>query len=136
MNAFFRQTAMSLPDPTDAPRGPLSGLSKSPVHLLSALVALATDKLWDTILPDMARPLPPLEKERFFLCAGLLLLGLITLSATLTQRWVDRDGLGVALAKGLAMGILTGLPYSFGSTALGLIFIGWSGINELQKFEQ
>ncbi|AUH49436.1 hypothetical protein CXB49_00565 [Chromobacterium sp. ATCC 53434] len=117
-------------------RGTIPELSKSPVHLLSAIVALAADKLWDVILLDMAKSLPAPEKGRFFLIAGLLLLGLTTSSATLTQRWVDRDDLGTALAKGLAMGILAGLPYSFGSTALGLIFIGWSGINELQKFDK
>ncbi|WP_434632576.1 hypothetical protein [Chromobacterium sp. CV08] len=117
-------------------RGTIPELSKSPVHLLSAIVALAADKLWDVMLLDMARTLPPAEKERFFLCAGLLLLLLTSLSATLTQRWVDADPLGTALAKGLAMGMLAGLPYSFGSTELGLIFIGWSGINELQKLEK
>jgi flagellar biosynthesis component FlhA len=31
------------------------------------------------------------------------------------------------------MGVLAGLPYSFSSTEMGLLFIGWSGINELQK---
>ena len=39
----------------------------------------------------------------------------------------------MALAKGLALGILDGLPYSFSTTELGLVFLAWSGINELQK---
>ncbi|OBU87128.1 hypothetical protein [Chromobacterium subtsugae] len=117
-------------------RGSIPELSKSPVHLLSAIVTLAADKLWDVMLLDMAKTMPLQEKTRFLLCAGLLLLGFTALSASMTQLWVDKDDPGMALAKGLAMGILAGLPYSFGSTELGLLFIGWSGINELQKLEK
>ncbi|MEO9385904.1 hypothetical protein [Chromobacterium phragmitis] len=131
---------MPLPDSRPPSGGPprigIPELSKSPVHLLSAIVALASDKLWDELLLDMAKTLATVDKERFFLFSGLLLLILTTLSASLTQRWVDGDGMGASLAKGLAMGVLAGLPYSFGSTELGLIFIGWSGINELQKLEK
>jgi hypothetical protein len=39
----------------------------------------------------------------------------------------------MALAKGLALGILAGLPYSLSTTELGVVVLGWSGINELQK---
>ena len=126
--------------PTAPPPGILRGsipeLGKSPVHLLSAIVALAADKLWDLLLLDMAKTMALPDKIRFFLLAGLLLLLLTAASAALTQRWVAGDDAGMALAKGLAMGVLAGLPYSFGSTELGLIFIGWSGINELQKLEK
>ncbi|OHX12600.1 hypothetical protein BI347_03080 [Chromobacterium sphagni] len=117
-------------------RGSIPELGKSPVHLLSAIVALASDKLWDVMLLDMAKAMALPEKIRFFLLAGLLLLLLTTASAALTQMWVEKDDAGMALAKGLAMGILAGLPYSFGTTELGLIFIGWSGINELQKLNK
>ncbi|AAQ58406.1 hypothetical protein CV_0730 [Chromobacterium violaceum ATCC 12472] len=117
-------------------RGSIPELSKSPVHLLSAIVTLAADKLWDVMLLDMAKAMPLQEKTRFFLLSGLLLFSFIGLSAALTQLWVDKDSLGMALAKGVAMGILAGLPYSFGSTELGLLFIGWSGINELQKMDK
>ncbi|OQS11281.1 hypothetical protein B0T37_07495 [Chromobacterium violaceum] len=117
-------------------RGSIPELGKSPIHLLSAIVALASDKLWDVMLLDMAKTMPLPDKIRFFLLTGLLLLLLTTSSAALTQMWVDKDDAGMALAKGLAMGILAGLPYSFGSTELGLLFIGWSGINELQKMDK
>ncbi|OHX21315.1 hypothetical protein [Chromobacterium sphagni] len=117
-------------------RGSIPELGKSPVHLLSAIVALASDKLWDVMLLDMAKAMALPDKIRFFLLAGLLLLLLTTISAGLTQMWVEKDDAGMALAKGLAMGILAGLPYSFGTTELGLIFIGWSGINELQKLNK
>ncbi|POA97464.1 hypothetical protein C2134_16695 [Chromobacterium sinusclupearum] len=122
----------SAAQPAGLLRGSIPELGKSPVHLLSAIVALASDKLWDVMLLDMAKAMALQEKIRFFLLAGLLLLLLTTASAALTQM----DDAGMALAKGLAMGILVGLPYSFGATELGLIFVGWSGINELQKLNQ
>jgi hypothetical protein len=109
------------------------GLGKSPIHLLSAIVTMATDKLWDPMLLDMSKALPLPERERFYLDAGLLLFVMTTASAALTQYWVDKDHPGMALAKGLALGILAGLPYSFSTTELGVVFLGWSGINELQK---
>ncbi|TKC86024.1 hypothetical protein FAZ69_22230 [Trinickia terrae] len=135
-----RSTAMPSPaqdSNLEAPQpgmpGSLPSLGKSPIHLLSALVTVSIDKLWDLMLLDMAKAMPLQEKARFFLAVGLLLLAITTVSATLTQCLVDKDALGMALAKGLAMGILAGLPYSFSSTEMGLLFIGWSGINELQK---
>lgn len=117
-------------------RGSIPELSKSPVHLLSAIVSLGTDKLWDVMLLEMAKDLAMPEKLRFLLLAGLLLLAFTAASVALTQRCVEKDELGMSLAKGLALGILSGLPYSFGSTELGLVFIGWSGINELQKLNK
>jgi hypothetical protein len=109
------------------------GLGKSPIHMLSAIVTMATDKLWDPMLIDMFKALPLPEKERFYLGSGLLLFMATAASTALTQHWVDKDPLGAALAKGVALGILAGLPYSFSTTELGLVFLGWSGINELQK---
>jgi hypothetical protein len=108
-------------------------LSQSPIHLLSAIVCISTDKLWTVMLLDMGKTLPTLEREYFYLVSGLLLLLITTLSVTLIQRWVEKENLGMALAKGFALGILAGLPYSFASTELGLVFIAWSGLNELQK---
>jgi hypothetical protein len=113
--------------------GGLPSLGKSPIHLLSALVTVSVDKLWELMLLDMAKTMSLYDKDRFFLIVGLLLLTLTTVSTTLTQRLVDNDAPGTALAKGVAMGVLAGLPYSFSSTEMGLLFIGWSGINELQK---
>lgn len=117
-------------------RGSIPELSKSPVHLLSSIVALGTDKLWDVLLLDMAKNMVVPDKLRFLLLAGLLLLLFTAASVALTQRCVEKDELGMSLAKGLALGILSGVPYSFGTTELGLIFIGWSGINELQKMNK
>jgi hypothetical protein len=123
------------PDDMPQARTPvgLSPVSRSPIHLLSALVTVSVDKLWERMLLDMAKTMPLQEKESFFLYVGLLLLIATTLSITLTQYMVDKDTLGISLAKGLALGVLAGLPYSFSSTEMGLFFIGWSGINELQK---
>jgi hypothetical protein len=119
--------------PRPATPGGLPSLGKSPIHLLSALVTVSVDKLWELMLLDMAKGMSLYDKNRFFLIVGLLLLILTTVSTTMTQRLVDNDAPGAALAKGVAMGVLAGLPYSFSSTEMGLLFIGWSGINELQK---
>ncbi|WP_322042429.1 hypothetical protein [Paraburkholderia sp. J67] len=131
---------MSAPAPELRPEAPrtvgLPSLSRSPIHLLSALVTVSVDKLWDGMLLDMAKQMPLEQKARFLLIVGLLLFVITTVSTTLTQSKVDTDSPGVALAKGLAMGVLAGLPYTFSSTEMGLLFIGWSGINELQKQHQ
>jgi hypothetical protein len=127
------------PEPAQPPQPQRSSrppLSKSPIHLLAAIVTVAVNKVWDSQLIELANPLPLGDKERFFLWASVLLLVATTVSTTLTQYLVDKDRLGVALAKGLAMGVLASLPYSFSSTEVGLIFIGWSGINELQRQQQ
>ncbi|GLU31197.1 hypothetical protein WKR88_15790 [Trinickia caryophylli] len=115
---------------------PVGQLGKSPVHLLAAIVTVAMDKLWDMLLLDMGKALPPYEKARFYLGAGMVLLIATTISTALTQHCIEKDPLGMALAKGVAMGILAGLPYSFSTTEMGLVFIGWSGINELQKVKK
>lgn len=117
-------------------RGSIPELSRSPVHLLSALVTLASDKLWDLLILDMAKAMPLEAREWFYLHVGLLLLVVVGTSATLSQWCIEKDDLRMALAKGMAMGILAGLPYSFGTSEMGLIFLGWSGINELQKMKK
>ncbi|APR37949.1 hypothetical protein [Paraburkholderia sp. SOS3] len=130
---------LPVPDPRldDVPQtrtpAALPPMSRSPIHLLSALVTVSVDKLWERMLLDMVKTMPLQDKERFLLYVGLLLLIATMLSITLTQYMVDNDTLGIAFAKGLALGVLAGLPYSFSSTEMGLFFIGWSGINELQK---
>jgi hypothetical protein len=110
--------------------------ARSPLNLVSAIVVVASDKLWDSTLLEFARTLPLHEKERFVMVVALLLWLATTTSVTLTQLWVDRDDLGPAIAKGVAMGILAALPYSLSATELGLIFFSWSGINKLQKREK
>ncbi|MEK6291275.1 MAG: hypothetical protein V4793_07780, partial [Paraburkholderia tropica] len=128
---------MSPPAPASRQEGPRAGglpsLSRSPIHLLSALVTVSVDKLWDSMLLDMAKTLPFEQKAHFLLIVALLLFVVTTLSTTLTQSRVDSDSPGVALAKGLAMGVLASLPYTFSATEMDLLFIGWSGINELQQ---
>jgi len=130
------QHASPAPPAPGVLRGTIPEISKSPVHLLSSLVTLASDKLWDVLLLDMVKTMPLESKEWFYLHVGLLLLVIVGVSTTLSQWWIDKDDPRMALAKGLAMGILAGLPYSFGTSEMGLIFIGWSGINELQKMKK
>ncbi|WP_321782285.1 hypothetical protein [Paraburkholderia sp. J94] len=131
---------MPPPAPASRPEAPRTGglpsLSRSPIHLLSALVTVSVDKLWDSMLLDMVKPMPLEQKTHFLLIVGLLLFVVTSVSTTLTQSRVDTDSPGVALAKGLAMGVLASLPYTFSATEMGMLFIGWSGINELQKQSQ
>ena len=64
------------------------------------------------------------------LVTSLLVTMLGTLSTTLIQRYLRRDGWGKAVAKGLAMGIIAGVPFSVTGTALGVPLLAWAGLHE------
>jgi hypothetical protein len=47
----------------------------------------------------------------------------------MVQRHIDNDTWGAALAKGLVMGIIAGVPYPVAGTAVGLPLLAWAGIS-------
>ncbi|WP_255989910.1 hypothetical protein [Chitinolyticbacter albus] len=118
-----------IPDNASVPAD--AGLRKSPIHLLSALVMLATDHAWQELLPQLLQPLPRAAHIGVILGASALVFAITALSVLLVQRCIERDAYGIALAKAVAMGVLAGLPYAVGTTEIGLAFVAWAGITEL-----
>ena len=101
----------------------------APVHPLSALTTIVIDGLW-----SMA------EAPATLSVVGLVALLPITLasfamcfvSVSLVQRFVSHDGWGVSFAKGVAMGIIAGVPYPVATTSAGLLLLSWAGVNAIE----
>lgn len=105
-------------------------IAPPPLHVLSSLTTVALDWVWFSIeLPAtlsiaMLPGVLPLS----------LALGVVNLAAvTLIQHFLDGESWGVALAKGLAMGIIAGVPYPVFGTAVGAPLALWGGFHEVQK---
>ncbi len=98
----------------------------SPIHGLGALVTLTLDWLWLGV-----------ELPATLTGPGLLLVSMIsglicTIAVTLIQRYLAGEAWGAAGAKGLAMGILAGVPYPITGTIVGVPLLAWSGLDSLR----
>ena len=98
-----------------------SPIPASPVHPLSALVTVILDNLFD--LPELAGP------EAWIFTAPLV-GGLCFVTTTFVQRFLAKDEWGPAIAKGLVMGVIAGVPFSVTGTAAGGLFLAWAGLHE------
>ena len=101
-----------------------------PLHILSALATIALDWIWFGI------ELPATLSLAFIpsLIPLTLGLGLINMAAvTLVQHFLADEAWGKALAKGLVMGIVAGVPYPVFGTVVGVPLATWAGIREVQK---
>lgn len=96
-----------------------SPIPNPPVHFLAALATILLDWLWG--IPDLSVILIPL----IMVLAGST--GFLTV--TLIQRFVAGDPWGAAVAKGLAMGIVAGVPFMVTGTAVGSLLLGWAGLS-------
>jgi hypothetical protein len=56
-----------------------------------------------------------------------------TLTTILVQRYLAKDAWGPALAKGMVMGIIAGVPFQVTGTAVGVPLLAWAGLHELVK---
>jgi hypothetical protein len=56
--------------------------------------------------------------------------GIGFLSTLFVQRYMAKDGWGAAVAKGLVMGVLAGVPYQVTGTAVGLPLLAWAGLHQ------
>jgi hypothetical protein len=61
-----------------------------------------------------------------FTSIGLGMLSFIIV--LLIQRFVAGDGWGAAVAKGMAMGVVAGVPYPVVGPVVGSPLLAWSGI--------
>ena len=111
-----------------SPIEPIGGLPSPPLHSLSSLVTVALDGLWsvpEIISLTSIAGLPAIP----ILAVGS---GLTCLAAvTLIQRYVSKEEWGASVAKGVAMGVIAGVPFPFTGTAAGSILLLWSGAHAL-----
>jgi len=91
-----------------------------PIHPLAALATIALDGFFTVF--EILDPL-----MLVFISLGIGILGF--LSTSLVQRYLAKDEWGAALAKGLVMGILAGVPYPVAGTAIGTPLLIWAGVH-------
>lgn len=95
-----------------------------PVYPLAALVTVVLDNVFGVL--EIVDPLA-------ILFTSLIVAFFGTLSTTLIQRYLARDGWGKSLAKGLAMGIIAGVPFPVTGTAIGIPLLAWAGLHQWIK---
>jgi hypothetical protein len=111
----------SPPPPPIVERG---GIPQAPLHSLSSLVTVALDSLWS--VPEFASMAS---------IAGLPALPILAIGAGVTcatavalvQRYVSKEEWGASIAKGVAMGVVAGVPFPFTGTTAGSILLLWAG---------
>ena len=104
------------------PRRPIPA---PPVYPLAALVTVVLDNVFGVL--EIVDPL-------LILFTSVIVAAVGTLSTTLIQRYLAKDGWGKAVAKGLAMGIIAGVPFPVTGTAIGVPLLAWAGLHEWIKF--
>jgi hypothetical protein len=95
-----------------------------PIHPLAALATLVLDGFFSVF--EVLDPLLLL-----FTSLGIGVLGFS--ATTLVQRYIAKDGWGAALAKGLVMGIVAGVPYPVAGTVVGAPLLVWAGAHQWIK---
>ncbi len=100
----------------------------APVHFLSAFATIALDGIWGLVemSPLSLAALPAMIPAMFGLG------GLCALTVTFVQHFVDKDGWGASIAKGLVLGIAAGVPFPIVGTAIGAPLLVWSGVQEIR----
>ncbi|MBM3150805.1 MAG: hypothetical protein FJZ96_01145 [Chloroflexi bacterium] len=93
----------------------------APVHPLAALATVALDSIFGVV--EIFDP--------FLLLLTSLTVGSVGFITTaMVQRFLAKDAWGPSLAKGLALGILAGVPYPVTGTAVGLPLLAWAGLRQ------
>ncbi len=95
-----------------------------PIYPLAALVTVVLDNVFGVL--EIVDPL-------VILFTSLIVAAFGTLSTALIQRYLAKDHWGKAIAKGLAMGIIAGVPFPVTGTAFGVPLLAWAGLHEWIK---
>jgi hypothetical protein len=92
----------------------------APIHPLAALTTIVLDNVFGVfeILDPLALALTSLTVG----AAGFL-------STLFVQRYLAKDEWGAAVAKGLVMGVLAGVPFQVTGTAVGVPLLAWAGLH-------
>jgi len=96
----------------------------APIHPLAALVTVVLDNVFGVF--EILDPL-------IILVTSVIVGTLGTVSTMLVQRYLAKDEWGPAIAKGLVMGIIAGVPFPVTGTAVGLPLLAWSGLHKWVK---
>lgn len=97
-------------------------ITPPPIHPLAAFATIALDGVFFFFFIEAINPLAAL---------GIGTLGFVT--TTMVQRFLDHDNWGAAIAKGMVLGIVAGVPYPVAGTAVGLPLLAWAGVNRWMK---
>jgi hypothetical protein len=95
-----------------------------PIHPMAAFATIALDGFFAVF--EVLDPL-----LLFFISAFIGILGFS--ATTLAQRFLAKDGWGTAVAKGLVMGIVAGVPYPIVGTVIGTPLLVWAGVHQWIK---
>jgi hypothetical protein len=96
----------------------------APVHPLAALATIVLDNVFGVV--ELVDPLT--------IVLTSLTVGVVcTVATTLVQRYLAKDEWGPAIAKGLVMGIVAGVPFQVTGTVVGVPLLAWAGLHEWVK---
>ena len=93
----------------------------APIHPLAALATIVLDNVFGAF--EIIDPLALIVT-----CVSVGTLG--TLTTMFVQRYLAKDSWGAAVAKGLVMGIIAGVPFQVTGTAVGIPLLAWAGLHE------
>jgi hypothetical protein len=109
---------------TIEPAGKRNVVPPAPVHPLAALTTIVLDNVFAMV--EIIDPFALL-----FTSLGLGALGFVT--TMFVQKFLAHDGWGAAVAKGLVMGVIAGVPYPVTGTAIGVPLLVWAGAHQFIK---
>jgi hypothetical protein len=110
-----------IPSESETRRHPIP---PAPIHPLAALATIVLDNIFGVI-----ELIDPLTIVLISLSVGIL----GTVTTMLVQRYLAKDGWGASVAKGLAMGIIAGVPFQVTGTAVGIPLLAWAGLHEFVR---
>ena len=102
-------------------------IPEAPIHPLAALATLVLDSVFSVF--EVLDPL-----LLIFTSVGVGILGFT--ATTMVQRHLAKDSWGAAIAKGLVMGIVAGVPYPVASTVVGGPLLVWAGVHQWIKLPE
>ncbi len=103
---------------------PRKTIPAAPIHPLAALTTLVLDNIFGMV--EITDP--------FLLLFTSLTVGTVcTLTVSLVQRYMAKEEWGPAIAKGLVMGVIAGVPFQVTGTAAGGVLLAWAGLHKWIK---
>ena len=102
------------------PIEPRQAIPDAPIHPLAALATLLLDNIFGVV--EIVDPL-------LLLLTSLSVGVICTVTVSLVQRYLAKDEWGSSVAKGLVMGVIAGVPFQVGGTAVGGILLAWAGLH-------
>jgi hypothetical protein len=95
-----------------------------PIHPLAALITVVLDNVFGVV--EIVTPV-------FIVLTSLGLFAVGAVATTFIQRFLARESWGISLAKGLAMGIIAGVPFPVTGTVFGAPLLVWAGLHRWVK---